>query len=269
MFLNIRLLIVALFASIVVLSCELGVFAAFAVSPRPLTHMPTDSGSLLLVSAGGASGPARTRGAPVGTGMTSSSINTERTASNAPKLTPFRNRAVGSPHAQAASAVSPGATFVAPVVHASPAPDGPASLFRPQQAVSPEISPASTIKAPAAGVPAPPAPKPLALPGTAPNAPPAVASAKSASTTANADTVLAAIAGAPVPTALVTPTDVTGSTPDSATTTSTGAANAVGRVRPRTRKPDRKARRRIAAAKRLIGKKPAPTARLFVRSVRQ
>ena len=41
MFLNIRMLIVALFASIVALSCELGVFAAFGGSHQPLTRMPT------------------------------------------------------------------------------------------------------------------------------------------------------------------------------------------------------------------------------------
>jgi hypothetical protein len=46
MFPNIRLATVALFASIVALRCDLGVFAAFAVSLRPLAHRPIDTGSL-------------------------------------------------------------------------------------------------------------------------------------------------------------------------------------------------------------------------------
>jgi hypothetical protein len=46
MFPNIRLATVALFASIVALRCDLGVFAAFAASLRPLAHRPVDTGSL-------------------------------------------------------------------------------------------------------------------------------------------------------------------------------------------------------------------------------
>jgi hypothetical protein len=46
MFPNIRLPTVALFASIVALRRELGVFATFAGSLRPLAHRPIDTGSL-------------------------------------------------------------------------------------------------------------------------------------------------------------------------------------------------------------------------------
>jgi hypothetical protein len=69
---------------------------------------------------------------------------------------------------------------------------------------------------------------------------------------------------------VATQPDVIGSIPDSATPTSTAVPNAVGRAQSRTvRKPDRKARRRIAAAKRLIRKQPASNASPFVRSVRR
>jgi hypothetical protein len=295
MFLNIRLLIVALFASIVALSCELGVFAAFGGSLRPLTHLPTDTRSLQLVS----ENATRTWGAPFGTGVPSSNINTERTASDAPRLTAFRDGAIA------------------------------------QQAAGPETEAASTVKAPAAGLPAPPEPKPIAAPGTAPIAPPTLA--KSASTAPKTGTAVALFVGAPTaqnpapmapgptpepkptsntkevaaplqaapqqaapastdktpapadrssaePAPMVVPsrsataqaplaetqTDATGSIPDSATPTSTAVPNAVGTAQSRTvRKPDRKAPRRIAAAKRPIRKKPAPTAGLFVRSVRR
>jgi hypothetical protein len=313
------MLIVALFASIVALSCELGVFAAFGGSHRPFTHMPTDTGSLRLVSAD----------APFGTGP-SSNINSERTASDAPRLAPFHDGAIDLPHAWAASPVSPTATFIAPVVHASPqpiepaspAPDEQASPSGPQQAAGPETAAASTVKAPAAGLPAPPEPKPIASTGRAPNAPPAVASAESTSTAPKTDTAVTPITGAPaaqnpvptvpvpapetkpapntkeapaqqaasastdkarvpadksaVPATMVVPlqsatvqstaTDVTGSIRASTTPRLTALPNAVDRARPQpVRKPDRKARRRIAAAKRLIRKKTAPTARLFVR----
>lgn len=119
MFLNIRMLIVALFASIVALSCELGVFAAFGGSHQPLMHMPTDTGSLQLVSTDGGFAPTRSWGAPFGAGVPPDKINSERTAADAPRLTPVRDGAVDLLHAWAASPVSPGATFVAPVAHAS------------------------------------------------------------------------------------------------------------------------------------------------------
>ena len=46
MFSNVRLPSIVLFAPIVALRCELGMFAAFAGSLRPLAHRPTDTESL-------------------------------------------------------------------------------------------------------------------------------------------------------------------------------------------------------------------------------
>jgi hypothetical protein len=50
MFFNLRLLIVAMFASVVALTCELGVFAALRVNHDPLARMPADTVALQLVA---------------------------------------------------------------------------------------------------------------------------------------------------------------------------------------------------------------------------
>jgi hypothetical protein len=73
MFPNVRLLIVALFASIVTLGCGFGVFAAFGVNHAPLSRLPANTAPLRLVATEPApASAALSWGAPIGSRITPS-----------------------------------------------------------------------------------------------------------------------------------------------------------------------------------------------------
>lgn len=178
MFPNVRLLVGALFASIVALSCGFGVFAAFRVNHEPLSRLPADTVALQLVTSE-AVGPHPAWGAPFGTTLhASESVSAARIGgvADTPTPPPIRRATlerlspadvqpqatIGAPAPTAPSA----STAVSPVQQTSaaeapstqPAPDAkgdvPGTTGEPAIATVPAVA---AIEAPPSPAPAPPA----------------------------------------------------------------------------------------------------------------
>jgi hypothetical protein len=101
MFPNVRLLVLALLASIVALSFEFGVFAAFRVNHEPLSRLPADTTTLQLV-ADESPAPARAWVAPIGSGAQPSEVEI-----GAPAVTPLSRQAIDPPNPVSMGVVNP------------------------------------------------------------------------------------------------------------------------------------------------------------------
>jgi hypothetical protein len=96
MFPNVRLLVLALLASIVALSFEFGVFAAFRVNHEPLSRLPADTTTLQLV-ADESPAPAGAWVAPIGSGAQPSEAEIGAPA-DAPAVTPLGRQSIAPPN---------------------------------------------------------------------------------------------------------------------------------------------------------------------------
>lgn len=156
MFLNVRLLIVAVFASVMGISCALALFAEFRVSRDSFLQASSGNAPLQFGSDQGASAPvipvAATFGSRFQTGAAASAV-----IAAAPTPAPSGHDA-GVDAAGAAPAVPPAPAQATPVVAMSV--PQPAALVAPPSAPATAIIPASV-----------PQPAPLVAPATAPGAP--------------------------------------------------------------------------------------------------
>jgi hypothetical protein len=105
MFPNVRLLVLALLASIVALSFEFGVFAAFRVNHEPLSRLPADTTTLQLV-ADESPAPARAWVGPIGSGAQPSEVEIGAPA-DAPAVTPLSRQAIDPPNPVSMGVVNP------------------------------------------------------------------------------------------------------------------------------------------------------------------
>jgi hypothetical protein len=138
MFPNVRLQIVAVFVSIVALTCGFGVFAAFRVNNEPLGRLPSAVAPLQLVAEdsgppGSMPGGSVSWGAPFGSQFRVSEVQISRTADNEPALTPVRHDATERPNVWA---VVPGGTANAPPPHALDSAAPPAAVSGSATAIS-------------------------------------------------------------------------------------------------------------------------------------
>lgn len=278
---NVRLLIAALFSSVVALSCGFGVFAALRVNSDPLGRLPAGAAALQLVANEAAAAPA-TWGAPFGSGLHSSEAQIGGVATDAPPVSPGRGASepLIAANAWTAGTVRADAATNAVLVHAAQPSPILAVTIPPASAVAP-VSEPTTPKAPETGPTIPPipitnaaAPTPaLASTASAPDQPPPAAEThglepapdvkKTAEDepTALAVPAVAAIepAASPAPPA-AQPADATGTVPDAAAPD----ANLPEKL---TREPERRTPRKLArkpierqrvAKKRVLRKTKAP-----------
>jgi hypothetical protein len=97
MFPTVRLLIAAVFASVVALSCGFGVFAAFRVNHEPFSRQPAATAPLQLLDGEAAAAPA-SWGAPFGPGFRLNDAQSDAAATHAAALAPTRSeRAAPNP----------------------------------------------------------------------------------------------------------------------------------------------------------------------------
>ena len=146
MFPNVRLLIVAMFASIIALSCGLGVFAAFRVNHDPLSRVPPVTAPLQLVTDNTAP-PTVTiaPGTPFGSRLRFGEAQIGSAAADAPALRFDRREGIEPP---SLSTVGP---------EPEPTTDAP-----PQHASEPQAAPVAASDTQAAPVAAASAPAPAA-----------------------------------------------------------------------------------------------------------
>lgn len=226
MFPNFRLLVGAVIASVVALSCGFGLFAAFRINHEPLGRLPADTAPLQLVAnevaapvaAWGASIDARSRLSDAGIGGGA--------PPDAPTLTPVRQDVIEPPNPAPSETRDPHQTSEAPQQHeagpvASAAPPAAVPLPAPAAAPVATLAPAPIASMPApvasASAPAASAPSPVeSTPAPIENAPAPIprpeASAQTASTPAPAESPPALtpaptsvpIAGASAPTETAT-----------------------------------------------------------------
>lgn len=180
MFPNVRLLIAALFASVVALSCGFGVFAALRVNRDPLSRLPTGTTALQLVANEAAAAPAAW-GAPFGSGFRLSEAQAGGTATDVPALAPSAevSQPPSASNAWTTGTVRAEATSDAVPVHeAQPTPmsaattppaSNPASAEPPEGEPTALAVPAVAALEPVANSP-PPAAPPADVTGTVPDA---------------------------------------------------------------------------------------------------
>jgi hypothetical protein len=170
MFPNVRLLIAALLASVVALSCGFGVFAALGVNRDPLAQLPAGATALQLVADEAAAAPA-TWGAPFGQGSRLSAPQIGAVAARAPVAAPAGRETAALPNA-----ANPWATGTLKAENTDASPHAAPSAS-PMPAVQPAPIPA-TMPVRAAPSPAkPPAPIASLTPSAIPPAPAAVTAA--------------------------------------------------------------------------------------------
>jgi hypothetical protein len=170
MFPNMRLFLGALLASIVVLCCGFGVFAAFRVNHDPLSRLPADTVTLQLV-ASEAAGPPPAWHAPVGSRFEArESVSDARIGSvmtDAPVLLPISRVTIQPTSLRTVSAVDPEAAIDASQESAPPAQESPplgltaaTALSAPAQStaliasVSPQPAPSAQSATDSAAAPA-------------------------------------------------------------------------------------------------------------------
>lgn len=164
MFPNVRLLIGALFASFVALSCGFGVFAAFRVNHDPLSRLPGSAASLQLVADEGAQ-PRPTWGVSVQSG----SGATPAVAALIHAPMPVRHAAIEPPAASASSPATMDAVAARPQAKAAP-PIMPSASAAPIAPAAQTPAPAAIHAAAITPVPAAPAPAAVAPPPQTPAA---------------------------------------------------------------------------------------------------
>jgi hypothetical protein len=162
MFPNVRLQIVALFVSIVALTCGFGVFAAFRVNNEPLGRLPSVTAPLQLVADDPRPAGSVSWGAPFGSRFRLSEAQAAVTADDGPPLTPIRHdaterpnvwavvpgRAVDAPPQNALDPVAPAAVPSAPAaISAEPVEQTPASLPDTQTVHVPSTQSDAAVKA--------------------------------------------------------------------------------------------------------------------------
>jgi len=229
MFPNVRLLIAALLASVFVLSCGFGMFAALRVNREPLGRLPASTSALQLVASEAAASPA-TWGVPYGPGLRVSEVQTAAIATDAQPISASagheKNSYAANPWtagtikdaSNASRAVQP-----SPVLTTAPAP----------QLLAPNSSPTSPAVPTAATDITPPPTAQLALTPSAPaqETPQGLQPTPAATVAAVEPTANAAPSGAQ-------PSDVTG-------TVSKAATPGVKAPENLTRTPEQKATRKV------------------------
>lgn len=232
MFPNVRLLIIALLASVVTLSCAFAVFATFGVAHEPLARVPAVTAPLQLVA--NDTTPAGGRiawGAPFGSTLARGSAPDGGSAMAA---IPAASSAFSNP-----TALEPALAAAEPLVTGSiPAP--PPSP--PQTATAPSSLPVAEI----GGSTGAPASEPQTQPAAAsPPVPTAATLAEQAPPPAAAPVVAAAEPAPPVPTAptLGSPTQATSTEPEAQPVDVTASAESVPAGEPVLRRLVRRAAR--------------------------
>lgn len=256
MFPNIRLLIGAVFASVVALSCGFGIFAAFRVNHEPLSRLPADTAALQLVTSE-AAGPHPAWGAPFGSRFgASETVSEARIGGVTDTPTPAATRGAGT--------ITPEAATDASQERAPPAPKDPPAPI------------ASASEPPEPSAPIADAPAPAAFPAATPTAPAQQTPAAETQSAQPAPDVRQAAPGQtdepatpPVPAVAAIeppphstppaaqPAEITGSVPEAAAPETENPRTVIGSSpRPTLRKTVRKPieRRRIVARKRIIRK---------------
>ncbi len=233
MFPNVRLLIAALLASVFVLSCGFGMFAALRVNREPLGRLPASTTALQLVASEATAAPA-TWGVPYGPGLRVSDARTGAVATDAlPAGARASSETNSSPIAAnpwTAGTIKPEASNASPSVQPSsvsttaPAPQLPPPISNP---TSPAIPTAATDITPTSATQ-------LALTASAPGqeTPQGLQPAPATTVAAIEPTANATPSGAQ-------PSDVTGTVPNAATPGVKAPENL-------TRTPERKATRKVA-----------------------
>lgn len=166
MFPNVRLLIGALFASVIALSCGFGVFAAFRVNHDPLSRLPANTAALQLIADEPVQPPANW-GVPLNqeAGEAHAAHATHAligTIVDAPVRAPARSVATGLPSVAAPTPLKAQMATAAPLTQATPAAQesmsaalhAPAAKPAPASTIAPAPAPAVTTEArqtPAAG----------------------------------------------------------------------------------------------------------------------
>ncbi len=271
MFPNVRLLILALFASIVALSCGFGVFAAFRVNHEPLSRLPADTAPLQLVADEPAPPPA-SWGAPFGSRLRLSEAQIDGATVDAPALTPVRRDAIKPPNLRTVGTAKLETTTGAPQRQASQptepsaatAPHAPAAPPAPTPTTPPPTAPlATTMSTPATQTPHVETQAVQSAPDVVEDA-----AGKTAAEPAKAAIpAVAAIEPAAKPAPPVAPpVEITGSAPETAPPEARVPEKLIRKARPRTlRKTAREPieRRRIAVRKRLTRKEPAAAVAQF------
>lgn len=219
MFPNVRLMIGALFASVVALTCGFGIFAAFRVNHEPLSRLPANTVALQLV-ANEVAGPPEAWTAPMAHQDGGDEVRIAAATSNAPRALLIRTAAIEPGHAWSLETIrsqlpsgaaepppplsvshpSPAAVIASPVPPRIP----PPSLHVDKPIVTPAIAPIPMASTPSAVTPpsvtrpvltasasAPPAPTPTA---TAPAAPKPTAPTPTARVAPSAPTTPAVVA---------------------------------------------------------------------------
>lgn len=260
MFPNVRLLIAALLASVVALSCGFGVFAALRVNHDPLGR-PLAGATALQLGANVAAAPPATWGVPIDPGLRLSEAQIGTVATDASITAPAR-RATGAPpnatNPWAAGTIKAEATDASPVpsvsaaqpIPISTAPALPSSAA-PATAEPPTPLASLTARAipsvPTAVTSTPTAPPASTARATAQEMPPVEAQnpqpapdvvTKVAEETPAAAPTVAAIAPAANPAPVAQPADVTGTVPEV-------AAPAAKPPEKLTRRPERSAPRKV------------------------
>lgn len=189
MFPNVRLMIGALLASVVVLCCGFGIFAAFRVNHEPLSRLPANTAALQLVAHEVAGSPSAW-GAPVVTGSVRE-LPIDAETANAPRPILVRTDAIDASDSWATGVVETKAASDTVAPRQSPAASQPPSaMIAPS---TPRLRPMAT----AFGVDKPlttSAPRAILLVSTAP-----VAETANPTEPASASTAIATVARSTVP----------------------------------------------------------------------
>jgi len=246
MFPNVRLLIGALFASVIALSCGFGVFAAFRINHDPLSRLPADTALLQLVNEETVQPTPGVRGAwEASSGPPLDRAQTDSAVMDASATVPVQRAAIEIAHRVIPQAVNAAASTATPRPPAPPPPKSSAASA-PDAAATAGTPPSTALQPVAALTSAPAAPR---LPGAEaqPLGAAAVAQADAAAkTAAPAKAALPAVADIEPATKAASPpappAEVTGALPQPA------AAEAP----PGSVKPPRKIARRRAELRRLV-----------------
>lgn len=263
MFPDIRLLILALFTSIVALTCGFGVFAAFRVNHEPLSRLPADTTPLQLVADGPAA-PAVRWAVPFRPRSSLGAARIGRATTETPEPAPPPREPLQPRIPRTVGTAKPEPTAGAPQRQASQ----PTQLS--DAAATPPAPPA--LPAPIPAMPAPTAPMATAVSAPAQQAPPvqtqavrtAPAMVGDAAGKTAAEPAKAVIPGVaaiePAAPTVAPPVEITGTPPETVAPEAKVPAKLVRKVRPRTlRRTARKTieRRRVVLKKRATGTPPA------------